>query len=372
METRQKCKRERYYSNHYGPERKGLQLRGSKYAADFGNLFHEGAAMLLTTGQVGNFKDEVNRIVRESFPQMDEADTIFTVNEQSDLLHLLLVGWKKYRLPAITKQYEVVSVEQEWRYTFMPGDYLPANYAAILRPLVLPLRIDALLKHKDTGVHFILDFKTAGRVSDDWNTALDNSLQSCLYLEAAERYIGEYLGGIFYAGAVKGKRELDKAKSSPYQGKVIQYGSFLYGWRDKAGKVHKEYVTGRTRHYIPRSDVSFEVSLRAIEDAGFNIQSYFPITVPWKPMNTRSVVAQQIVAENNYQGELEMLWEHDPITPEFKAAEGMLMEQSLTNCFKYGTKNPCQFVSICHHSMEEEEIDSMYETRIDHHEQPEE
>jgi hypothetical protein len=207
-----------------------------------------------------------------------------------------------------------------------------------------------------------MDFKTASKSSDDWAVKLDNSLQSSLYTEAVKLlYPNDQLGGIWYEGLVKGKRELDQARSSPYQGQVIQYGSFCYGWRDKKGEVHKDYVSGRTR------DQLFDLKLGDLEALGFEMRKFFPCTLPWVPLNSATVVAQQIMAENRFQHDLDML----ATLPEGtrQEAEHIVFEQTLDNCYKFGNKHPCPFVDMCHKDIDDEEIKELYAPRIDHHAQ---
>jgi hypothetical protein len=374
MATRQKCVKERYLGYDY--EGTGISKRGSKYDAEFGIIFHQCMADMLTKGKVDESVhvahcDLLGKIIEEAFKDTLTPEQLqFMQREQVRLLSILVCGFEKYRLAPLLQQYDVVTVEEEKVARFEPGDYLPYNFAQILKPLTFPIRLDALLRDKQTGMLFICDFKTTKNPSTDWNVALDNSLQSHLYVEAVEHIYGEYVGGIFYAGAVKGYREMDKAISSPYKGNVIQYGSCLYGWKDKNGQLHKDYVKGRTRQstigYYEVSD--YPTVIDKLVELGWDMPALFPMTIPWKPIAMKAVVGQQIVAENTYQGNLEMLRELPKNSPAYNAAEAVLMEQSLDSCFKYGSKHPCPFLAICHGAMHKDEIAELYEPRIPHHE----
>ncbi len=374
MVTRQKCKRERY--NGYHRDGKGLAKKGGKYAATFGILMHNALATMLISGKILSaddrikFRRELETAVDDSYKAMLSESALQHMKlEQWWLFDLLQYGWSFYNLSKIVKEYEIVDVEQERSVEFLPADYLTQQLAAIMRPLKFPLRLDALLKQRSTGMMFIMDFKTASQASEDWNIGLDNSLQSCLYIEAAEKILGEYVGGMIYSGLVKGKREVDKAKSSSFTGMTIQYGSFLYGWQAKDGKIYKDYVAGRQRVFLPgtNSVATVAEAFDYLNKLGFKMQSFFPITIPWKPLNSALVVGQQIVAENTFQADVELLEEVGRNTPAGQLAEAVLMEQSLDGCYKYGARHPCSFVELCHKGLHPDEIKQMYEPRESHH-----
>ncbi len=364
IEIRQRCKNERFLSNHY--DGIGLEKKSGKYEAKFGNCLHDIMKMIMQAakefGLDGALKVRIDtapleEIIETQFVDLPIEELNHLVEEQKALLYTLVDEWRKRRLPGILKEYEIVAVETEQAVVFHPADYLPPQLAQLLRPVRIPFRFDVLLRRKGDGLLFILDFKTASGVSEDWNITLDNSAQSHLYCEAAKIIYQEPIGGIFYAGMIKGYRQMDKAKSSPYRGYTIQYGSFLYGWKDRNGVVHKDYVTGRFRQEL-WSDGNLALH---------NLDDYFPITIPWKPINTGEIVGQQIVAENNFANDLELYNEFGVNSPEKALYEKVIFEKSLGMCFKYGTKHPCQFVNICHGNMHEDEIRNMYDKRVPHH-----
>lgn len=225
---------------------------------------------------------------------------------------------------------------------------------------------------------FIQDFKTTSNASSDWNTNLDNSLQSNLYIGAAEVSYGEHVGGIYYEGLVKGYRQMDNAKSSPYQGIPIQYGSGLYGWTNsphryqegnKSGILGPKYVSGYKRIFLPTNfgTAAHDEFFDQMEKAGWNPREFFPSTIPWRPLDIGQIIGQTIINENEFQGCLD-LWESAPDnSPEKAYYENFLFEKTLGNCYKYGSRNPCEFVDLCHGKIHEDEIGTIYEPRIPHH-----
>lgn len=369
IETRQTCKRKRFLSHHYNGI--GVEKVGNKYEAAFGTLVHEALAASLMLGGVDHkaLKESIKAlediIHKMTFPSDEHLRHL--VREQTSLLCLLVHGWCRYRMPSILAEYGVESVEQEKLVTFHPQDYLPANIASLMRPLALPLRCDAVLKKRDMeNVGVVLDWKTTSRASDDWETALSNSLQSNLYIAASEVINPHmYWDGIAYEGLVKGRREVDKSKSSPFCGMVIQYGSFLYGWK-KNGEI-RPYVNGASRVFLidECEGATWEGALDYLETVHQNMREYFPNVLPHRPMDHAAIVAQQIMAENSFTNDVEdyeqipspMRWEY----------QTRLFEQTLSACHKYGLKHPCEFVDVCHGGLDENEIVGMYQPRVDHH-----
>jgi hypothetical protein len=222
-----------------------------------------------------------------------------------------------------------------------------------------------LVKRRSDQLLFIVDFKTTSQASEDWNITLDNSLQSHIYCTAAELLYNDPVGGMIYYGLVKGRREMDKAKSSPYQGKVIQYGSPLYGWKDRQGKVSSDYTAGKTRQKLFDVDDTGDELLGKIKSAYGSYTKWFPSTIPWKPQDSGHVMGQIIVNENRYANDLEMYNNANDSVKVYY--EQTLFEQNFNQCFKYGTKHPCQFVQICHEHIHEDEMKMIYSEREDHH-----
>lgn len=375
IEARQQCRSKRLYGYHWGG--KGIAPKSSRYEAAFGIALHEEMSDLLKAHQRLNSRPylavskHLEPALNNLTEGMDGAHRHHAVTEQQALMSGLVNGWRLNRLPHIIHQYEILTdyVEKEYEVEFKPEDYLPGDIAQYYQPVVLMIRLDCLLRDKVTGELVILDFKTASQASEDWSINLDNSLQSNLYIAAVEKITNKPVSGVMYEGLVKGKRELDKAKSSPYNGQIIQYGSFLYGWKDKTGNVHKDYVSGRTREFIPEHHppghaVEFFDTLRKM---GYKPEAYFPTSVPWRPLDINQIVAQMIVNENDYHQTLDLCnAEEEPIR---SIKLDVLFEKSLSMCYKYGSKHPCPFVDICHGKLSEDEIRIQYEERIPHHDE---
>ncbi len=365
IETRQGCTKRRFLSTDYLGY--GLTKKDSGYERLFGQIMHSALSEVLVHGDyrikhLSDVMEAADRIYKDV--ELEQRQHIR--GEQYWLMFFLVEGWKRYRYSTIKATYKVVSTEIEQSVILDPASYLPSPLAQQLRPLELPLRLDAMLEMNSTPNYYIMDFKSARQAGEDWNVNLDNSLQSDLYIEGAGLlYPDKYIGGIFYEGLVKGYRQVDGAKSSPYNGWLIQYGSPLYGWKAKDGKVYKDYVTGRQRCFIP-NEMGSEDLFTYLTNLGWNIRQFFPSTIPYKPLDIGLTVGQAIVAENRYVADLEF-YNNIEDSDEQKVYEALLFEQTKTQCFKYGSKHPCEFCMVCHDRISQDEITQQYNYREDHH-----
>lgn len=371
IQTRQKCERERFLGYH--AKGTGMAKVGAKYDAEFGAMLHELLADVLVNDGImssvvwESVSKRLEVAVGAAFGKLYTEKTLQHIcREQWALLMLFVHGWVKFRLPFIKKEYDILEVETERTVVFKATDYLPMNVAQYQRNLELPLRRDAVLAGKtDPQLMYILDWKTTSRTGSDWETGLQNSLQSNLYIAGSEELNSDaYWGGIIYEGLVKGRREVDKANSSPFKGMPIMYGSFLYGWK-KDGVVSATYKTGAQRVFLPDAKEGGTWS-EVLEYIGtiHPLNEFFPVCIAYRPNSHKAVVAQQILAENDYANKLEL---YNSIPPPEQWHYESLFEQTLDGCYKYGSKHPCPFVDVCHggHQLED---GTLYEPRTDHHE----
>lgn len=356
IEARLQC----HHKRHLGFELDGSGLTpiAGAYETEFGILFHKAMDRMLMGEDLSDVTYELSDVCTRLGMSTHQC------SEQIDLLNFLCDGWFYLRYPKLMKQYSIVEHEKETVVRFDPFDYLPTALATLMRPIDLQLRRDVLFRDNFTGALVVGDFKTASRASQDWNNNLDNSLQSHLYIEATTiQFPDDYVSGMFYEGLVKGKREIDVAKSSRFNGQVIQYGSPLYGW-SKNGVPQLSWSKGCERVYIGYKPHS---RWREYNDFGHDPMKNFMTTIPFKPLGTRELIAQIIVNENTWESNKEF-WNALPDGhPEKEQYRQVLFERNLNHCFKYGSKHPCAFVDICHSAMERDEIYKLYKKREDHH-----
>ncbi len=208
----------------------GYQPKSSSVAVLSGIHIHEGFAHLLTP-DVDHYSetrlDEAVEIMLDGYTKAFEEhgvrqgegeDVERILREQRFMLEVSLRGWRKVRMATLLADYRVVSVERAWRWELAPG-------------IVLPFRMDAILRRNDDDLLHVVDFKGTSTGDDTWNAQHEDSRQTILYLTALEEYTGEHVGGILYEGIVRGQFKKDTAQKSPFFGQRIQQTPMVYGYR---------------------------------------------------------------------------------------------------------------------------------------------
>jgi hypothetical protein len=361
VETRLVCQRKRYYG--YDVNGTGWAKPGHKYEAAFGNAIHTAFTRLLSGDAEATVQTQLQEDVHHAVRTQVPDHTAHTLQEQADLARYLVQHWWTRRWPTIRQDYTVLETEQEHQVTFDPFIYLPRIIAETLRPITMLFRPDVVLQRNDDQMVFAMDYKTTSRASDDWAVHHEQSLQTHLYSAALSEHYGPSYGGIWYEGLVKGYREMDTARSSPFMGQVIQYGSPLYGWHSKQGVIGK-YAAGSTRVYLPMHHHGFDTWYAEVGSK----EPVLVSTLPVLPMGWQQTVAQMILNENHYQQQVETIQQYQTDRTVQEWVADALMQQNRTACYKYGTKHPCEFVDLCHGQLTTDDVATVYEARVPHHE----
>jgi hypothetical protein len=144
----------------------------------------------------------------------NEADV---VEEQAAHVEALTLGWARVRLPVWLDTYEVVETEQEDR-------------VALSDDVTLAVRADAIVRRREDGRMFVVNFKTVGTADERWLRAWEVDMQLMTELLAAEHRYGQEFGGVIIEGLVKGRRMPQKNDI----GDVVGYADstpLLYGYK---------------------------------------------------------------------------------------------------------------------------------------------
>ena len=358
--ARQDCPQLRYWNYHY--KGKGLQPRTAAPALGYGIALHAGFARILQGFPPGIVVDEVamaygTELHKQYLAEgMSAADATFFACEQSWLMAGQLLGWAKYRLPHILDEYDVVSIEDEF--------VIPFDDA---RQLVAMLRLDAMLRRKADGLHFILDFKSLSNVSTDWMVHHERSVQTMFYTLALERLLEEYVGGILYEGLVKGYSRIETAASSPWKGKLLQQSPICYGWGN-GFEIRPGYTATKGYKKValfeqPGIDILAYMELHGLDKELFvSIPPVKPTPRELERFRRSTLLAETRFAQKVAMTEAAM--ERDPEVG--KAVMELEFERSLERCWKYGTRNGCPFVHLCHQGMDPDEND-LFVAREPHH-----
>lgn len=224
------CPRLRYLTYHFAG--KGLQRTTLGLPLVNGDFVHLALARLLVGEDLDVVLAELSTKYRAAVLERGlagEANVHGLIAEQLCLLEGLVRAWAQVRLPLILAEYLVVDVEREFEFTIAPG-------------IVIMIRLDAVLRRKSDGLLFIKDYKTTTAIYDaDWGKKFEHDSQMLCYILAAESIFNEPIGGMLMEGLLKGKRAVDKGKTSAYYGQTIQQSPLCYAYRQRE-RVTGQYV----------------------------------------------------------------------------------------------------------------------------------
>lgn len=367
MVMRQKCPRERWLAYHQDGH--GWQPRMGSWPTVFGVELHN----MLSERVLGKSPRSVSGEFVASLHQYGERfapeHRAHILHEQTTLLHLLVEGWMRYVWPQWSKEYELVSSEQETVVAFPADDYMDTG-GCPGKTLEVPIRLDVLARPigGDPNQLTVWDWKTTSQSGKDWQQKLENSLQSALYVGAVQQMYKStemYCTGIGYWGLVKGRSEVDTNPQSAFAGCLIQQGSFLYAWEKKDGSLTGKWANGTKRTYLGHRLAELTEPERwGMLERLHQMSDFFPTTLPWRPIDTTALIGQQIVAEGQWSMRADLIRTG-------VSSVSAYVEQHLDNCYKYGRQHPCAFVAVCHGGVDPSE-DSQYEPRVHHHTQDKE
>lgn len=215
------CRRLRLLGNDL--DGTGYRPRAGSVPLLSGDAFHRGFSRLIAGQDIEStlalvLGDYGKELLEAGVRSLDDDEVRFTIEEQQTMLEGMMRGWVDYRLPRILDEYDVVEIEQQWLWKLGEGIYVP-------------MRQDAILRRKDDGMLYILDYKGIPYGdSDDWQLKHENSDQTVLYITALEERTQEPVGGMIYEGLVRGQWKKETAQNSPYHGRKIQMSPYCYGY----------------------------------------------------------------------------------------------------------------------------------------------
>jgi predicted metal-binding protein len=322
------------------------------------------------------YRDEVE--ARGVSGQDDDVE--FLVKEQSALIEGLVRGWVKLRLPRILEEYEVVSVEEEMSWEMAPG-------------LTQMLRLDGLLRHRVTGLLFILELKSVASPGYQWQQGWEKNIQFMSYTQAVREITGEECAGVVVEGLVKGIRRRETANSSPFLGCQLQQSPFCYAYAQRVKGtddvvLQTSWARNATKVLVP-DYVPMKVWVEELDAEGILAQQFVqvPPTSPlpeqilrWRRQTiaaeTRFTLAlqevtsieRQIANAEDYESEVGgAVHELSAMREEREQLLDFHFPQHDTHCNRYGS--PCSFYDACFEpNVAEDPVGSgLYKVREPHH-----
>lgn len=364
IETRQRCPRQRFLRYHY--DGKGIEPKKETLPKLRGKEVHNGFAALVS----GQPIDKAVSLMRESYLESVAARGVELVDDQNhfvtEQLHLaecVLRGWAKIRLPLLLEDYEHVLAEQEWDYEVAPG-------------IVIPIRMDWIVRHTGTGQLAIIDYKTAGSLSSDWQLKWEKDLQTEIYVKAlTEKLPNESIMGIIYEGLEVGSWKVESGFKSPFNGKRIQQSPYCYGYRkfsDGGYVTQAKYSSalGWEKFFVPEMYSAEEWTLRLYQEGKLeNLFCHVPPIHP-APTEMESIMHQITDQELQWKKNLEIYRDLADRLEREKFLD-FFAPQHLHECLKFGIDNKCSFwQSVCFNEGVDP-LDNSFIYREDHHKREE-
>lgn len=361
---RRRCEMQRFLARHWAD--RGIQAKGHALPLIVGQTIHTALAriwlqqdatpLLSIRKAVEQHSEELLSAVTALTP--DTVAQTWIIQEQIWLISCLVMAWVTHRYPLLRAEYVVVSVEEETECVLTPR-------------LTIPLRMDAILRRRTDGMLFILDYKTSGWVGEGWADEHENSLQTVVYTYALAHNTQEPVGGMIYEPLLKGKREL--MASGPWREWPTQNSPLCYHWKGPTGERVWKWTNrkGFTKVAAWEEFATVDEFLQTVpEDVLMKVVGTTTAFMP-DPVSAARQLQSIAFREEEFLTRVDVA---KTLPPEQRAEIlTVLFEQNHDMCRSFGGRK-CEFYDLCHSSygLYDPMGTGLYETRVDHHAQPEE
>ncbi len=177
---RGRCQRKAYYLYLY--KGKGVDSPSGKLDLNIGLVTHKGQEVLLRTGD----PDAALEAVVQEGGRLLKGDT-----HHQMLTQALLMGWVRVSWEDFKERFEVLAIEEE----------LPP--IQIATGIGLPIRADAVVRERSTGLIYIINWKTM-RDKKDFTSKWKEEVQAWTEALGWEQATGQRVDGVLFCGFYKG------------------------------------------------------------------------------------------------------------------------------------------------------------------------
>jgi hypothetical protein len=371
LDTRATCETKNFTEYHYA----GTGITKVKQALPLasGIALHEANALVLesymVTGTVAldaaiqhGLNGYHEKILKSGIANADPEHLSFTAGEQKALIEALIRGWRRYRVPDIAEQYDIIEVEKEHRVHLAYDVYQQVRFDAVLQP-------------KSTRYIVVMDEKSTANEGADWAERLRRSSQTHLYVPAAEDIFGMYVAGVQYEGMFKGARRKGTGK---WADRKLQGSPLVYGYKgpDKEGNTAYQ-VEGTTRKGWEKFAVWEEegMTVERWMDEFISpdiLKGLYQSVPPWRPLDSDMEDNRKLVAQREIEWRLKIepginLSITDPAAVPEWASKNLLKNRGA--CLMYGGDHRCPMWDFCYNrTVAADPLGSgIYQPREDHH-----
>lgn len=283
----------------------------------------------------------------------DPGSVDWLIREQQTLLEGMIHAWLRVRYPILRAEYDFLAVERELLWP------LDAEGTIIDQ-----IRADVLARRKSDGGLFYLEWKTTTMGGDEWVKQWEHNTQLLANTLAIEELLHERCEGVIIEGLLKGRRKIDEAARSPFNGRKIQFSPLCYGYKHVAtGEYSARYQAAKGWYKIATfAEMPVETwvsDVMSVEDC----QALFAPVPPIRPRREHldRWRKQTIALENERSAKLTLVKRRPELLDD-------LFPMNDEHCFRYWG-HPCPFEPLCFRSeVEADPLGSaLYQPRVPHH-----
>lgn len=173
-----------------------------------GIAVHRGLEVLLRTGDIEEAVTVATTDFAFIWSVVDQDDPVLamSIDEAMALVEGLVRGWHRACYRGFLEEFEVITIEKEVRTLLAPD-------------LTLMARADVVVRRREDGLLFVVNWKTTGYKSG-WTGQWEDEIQAWTEALAMEEDLGERVAGVIFEGLYKGQYR-DGVQASP----------LIYGFR---------------------------------------------------------------------------------------------------------------------------------------------
>jgi hypothetical protein len=373
-----------FFQDENGKNR-GLAPRGLPFQMVTGIYVHEGVASLLNDLKIGAepdieeavqlAKDLYNVEIGDHGLMTYGCDPLQVRQEQEMLIEGLLRGWALQRLPYFQSEFEVIEVEQD-RHTLL------VENPEIDEEVEFEFKLDALLKHKETGLYYVLSNKTTGSVDYRKLTDAKTDIQGLSELWGAEKELNIKVHGVIMEYFVTGRKEIEETDGEK---KWVQWNPLIRGWVNNASDEYAwryawdkmEGGSGRLgKGWVRTSSDVYPGGIKQwVSD--LHQGKMFPDFGKYvNPLDQQFLSVEYYRNVDDLSEWLESIREQElrvgEILKVVNESEGQVFQTNLKRFFpmyRHSCNYPvrCQFFEICHGSAGNDPLMNGFEWRTPHH-----
>lgn len=226
MTQYQRCHRLYYLNQHL--DGSGVVTRSKSVEMYVGIYVHHGIETLLWPDpNLGTrIEDAISVAMLGFHTEVDPDDLITygcdplqTYQEMECLIEGLIRAWYIKRYPYFRDNFDIIEVEVDRS--------VPLVNAGV-EQVVLEFKLDALLRHKDTGLYYILSNKTTNLMDIRKTNDALTDMQGNSEIYGIETALGIKVHGVIMEWLITGKKEIDEGKDGTKE--YIHWSPLIRGW----------------------------------------------------------------------------------------------------------------------------------------------